>query len=66
MTKNGWHIIHKFPGNPSWQELNDLIRFDSGVEEPYCEDEDAYNQAVREGWIRYDGTTTTVWCDGEA
>ena len=23
--KYGWHIIHRFAGNPTWQELNDLI-----------------------------------------
>lgn len=65
MKKFGWHIIHRFNGNPDWQELNDLIRFDSGVQEPYCETEDDYNQAVREGWIKFDGKETTIWADGE-
>lgn len=65
MKKFGWHIIHTFPGNPTRQELNNLIRFDSGVDEPFFEDEDAYAQAVREGFIKYDGKATTVWCDGE-
>lgn len=65
MKKFGWHIIHRFNGNPDWQELNDLIRFDSGVQEPYCETENDYNQAVREGWIKFDGKETTVWADGE-
>lgn len=61
---NGWHIVHKFPGKHAWQELNDLIRFDSGVEEPYCETEEDYNKAVSEGWIEFDGTDTIIWCDG--
>lgn len=65
MTKFGWHIIHQFAGNPTWEELNKLIAFDSGVEEPYCETEEDYKQAVKEGWIKYDGKTTTVWEDGE-
>lgn len=65
MKKFGWHIIHRFDGNPDWKELNELIQFDSGVEEPYCETEEDYNQAVREGWIKYDGKETTIWCDGE-
>lgn len=65
MKKFGWHIIHRFNGNPSWQELNDLIRFDSGVEEPYCESEDDYRRAVKEGWIKFDGKETTIWADGE-
>lgn len=65
MSKSGWHIIHRFKGNPSWQKLNDLIRFDSGVEEPYCETESDYRQAVKDGWIRFDGKETTVWADGE-
>ena len=63
--KNGWHIIHTFEGNPDWQELNKLIAFDSGVEEPYCEDEEAYKQAVREGFIKFDGQIATVWADSE-
>ena len=65
MKKFGWHIIHRFEGNPDWQELNRLIQFDSGVEEPYCETEDDYKQAVKEGWIKFDGKETTVWADGE-
>lgn len=65
MKKFGWHIIHRFDGNPDWQELNRLIQFDSGVEEPYCETEADYQQAVREGWIKFDGKETTVWADGE-
>ena len=65
MTKSGWHIIHRFGGNPSWQELNELIRMDSGVQEPYCENEEDYEKAIKEGWIRFDGKETTVWCDGE-
>lgn len=63
-NRNGWHIIHKFPGNHAWQELNDLIRFDSGVEEPYCETEEDYSKAVSEGWIEFDGKDTIIWCDG--
>lgn len=63
--KYGWHIIHRFAGNPTWQELNEMIRFASGVEEPYCETEEDYKQAVKEGFIKFDGQTTTIWCDGE-
>lgn len=65
MRKFGWHIIHRFAGSPSWQELNELIRLDSGVEEPYCETESDYQQCVKEGWIRFDGKETTIWADGE-
>lgn len=61
---DGWHIIHKFPGQHDWQELNELIRFDSGVDELYCETEEDYQKAVRDGWIEYDGENTLVWCDG--
>lgn len=65
VRKTGWHVIHRFPGRHDWQELNELIRFDSGVEEPYCETEEDYKRAVKEGWIEYDGENTLVWCDGE-
>jgi len=63
--KAGWHVVHRFPGEHTWQELNELIRFDSGVQEPYCETEEDYLKAVRDGWIRFDGKETTVWCDGD-
>ena len=63
-NRNGWHIIHRFHGQHTWQELNDLIRFDSGVSEPYCETEEDYNKAVKEGWIEFDGKDTIIWCDG--
>ena len=61
--KSAFRIIHRFPGKHTWQELNELIKFDSGVQEPYCETEEDYNMAVREGFIRYDGKETTVWVD---
>ena len=65
MIKFGWHIIHRFNGNPGWQELNELIRFDSGVEEPYCETEEDYLKAVKDGFIKFDGKDTTIWSDEE-
>ena len=58
-----WRVAHTFPGNPTWQKLNELIRFDSGVSEPYCETESDYNQAVKEGFIKFDGNNTTIWID---
>lgn len=61
--KNAYRIIHHFPGQHTWQELNDLIRFDSGVEEPYCETEEDYIRAVKDGFIKFDGKETTVWID---
>ena len=64
-TLNGWHIIHTFDGKLNWQDLNKAIAFDSGIEEPYCETEADYNQAIKEGWIRFENGTTTVWADGE-
>lgn len=63
--KMGWHILHRFEGNPDWRELNRLIAFDSGNDEPYCGSEEDYQQAVKEGWIKFDGKVTTVWADGE-
>ena len=60
---SGYKAIHRFAGNPGWQELNELIRFDSGVQEDYCETEEDYIQAVREGFIKYDGYYTTIYED---
>ena len=59
----GYTLIHRFPGKHTWEELNDLIRFDSGVEEPYCETEADYNEAVREGFVKFEDGVTTVWED---
>ena len=58
-----WTPIHRFTGKPSWQELNDLIREDSGVQEDYCPTEADYANAVREGWIKFDGYYTTIYAD---
>ena len=55
--------IHRFAGRHNWQDLNHLIEFDSGVNEPYCETEDDYNRAIRDGFISFDGYYTTVWED---
>lgn len=60
---SGYTVIHRFAGNPGWQELNELIRFDSGVQEDYCETEDDYKQAVRDGFIKFDGYYTTIYED---
>ena len=59
----GFTLLHRFPGKHDWQELNDLIRFDSGVEEPYCETEEDYNLAVKDGFIKFEDGVTTVWED---
>ena len=58
-----WRIAHTFPGNPTWQELIELVRFDSGVQEPYCDTEADYNQAVKDGFIKFDGNNTTIYID---
>ena len=60
---SGYRAIHRFAGNPNWSTLNDLIRFDSGCEEDYCETENDYRQAVHDGFIRFDGYYTTVYVD---
>ena len=58
-----WRIAHIFNGKHTWQELNELIRFDSGVEEDYCETEEDYIQAVKDGFIKFDGNNTTIYID---
>lgn len=61
--KTAFRMIHSFDGAYTWEELNNKIRFDSGVDEPYCKTEEDYNRAVKEGFIRFDGQKTTVWID---
>ena len=58
-----WRVAHIFEGKHDWKELNELIQFDSGVQEPYCESEEDYVRAVRDGFIKFDGNRTTVWVD---
>jgi len=64
-TLNGWHIIHSFDGKLDWEALNAAIAFDSGIEEPYCDTEADYKQAIKEGWIRFENGKTNVYADGE-
>ena len=61
--KTAFRPIHRFPGNPDWEALNELIRFDSGCEEDYCETEEDYRRAVHDGFIGFDGYYTTVYVD---
>lgn len=61
--EHAWRVAHRFPGKHTWQELNELIRFDSGVDEPYFNDEEDYFDAVEDGFVKFDGTDTTIWID---
>ena len=61
--KTGFTARYRYAGKPDWQELNELIRHDDGIEEPFFEDEDAYKLGVREGFVRYDGYYTTIYFD---
>ena len=63
LEPSGWTAIHRFAGKPGWQELNELIREDSGCDEDYCETEDDYWQAIKDGFIKIDGYYTTIWAD---
>lgn len=61
--RHAFRPIHRFAGRQEWQKLNELIEFDSGVEEPMYETEDDYKRAVRDGFVTYDGYYTTIWVD---
>lgn len=65
LRKTGYTALYRFAGKHSWQDLNELIRFESGVQEDYCETEEDYKKAVRDGFVTYDGYYTTVWADGD-
>ena len=62
-SEDAWQMLYAFYGNPDWTELNNLIRFESGVDEPYCETEEDYLLARKDGFIKFDGKMTTVWGD---
>lgn len=61
--RHAFRPIHRFAGRQDWQNLNEMIEFDSGVEEPMYETEDDYKRAVRDGFVTYDGYYTTIWVD---
>lgn len=61
--RHAFRPIHRFAGRQDWQKLNELIEFDSGVEEPMYETEEDYKRAVRDGFVTYDGYYTTIWVD---
>ena len=63
IRESGYRPIHRFAGDPGWTELNSLIAEDSGINEPYCETEEDYKRAVKDGFIKYDGYYTTVYVD---
>ena len=62
-SEDAWQMLYAFYGNPDWTELNNLIRFESGVDEPYCETEEDYLRARKDGFVKFDGKMTTVWGD---
>lgn len=59
----GWYVAYEFPGKPSYEEMNQEIRLESGDGEPFFADKEDYEQAVREGMVRYDGSVTTIWAE---
>ena len=63
LKPSAYRAIHRFPGKPSWQELNELIRMDSGCDEDFFDTEDDYKRAVRDGFVKYDLYYTTIYVD---
>jgi len=63
LKPSGYRPIHRFAGHPSWVELNNLIREDSGCDEDFFATEDDYRLEVRSGFVKYDGYYTTVYID---
>jgi len=59
----GYSLLYWFPGNPSWQELNDMIRFEDGNEEDFFSAEADFNEAVRTGFVKIGNICTTIWED---
>ena len=61
-TENkAYRVMCRIPGKHDWQVLNRLIELETGC--TYCETEEEYNEAVRNGFITYDCYYTTVWID---
>ena len=63
--KSGWHVMYKFDGKPTWEELNKLIAHETGNDDPHFPTEDDYYLSVKEGFVTFDGHDTIIWADGE-
>lgn len=61
--KSGFTARHRFAGRKTWEELNRLISQEDGNDEPFFPDEKAYQQGVREGFVKFDGYYTTIYTD---
>lgn len=53
-------IICKIPGKHDWQELNALVKFETGTEEDWFESEADYLDAIRQGFVEFDGKDTIL------
>lgn len=61
---SSWHAIFRFEGKHSWEELNKLIAFDIGIDDPWFESEADYQEAVKDGFVIFDGHETIILADG--
>ena len=63
--KSGWNILFTFDERiSSWEHLNRLIAIETCSDEPFFEDEGAFNAAVKDGWVTYQDSKTLIWEDG--
>ena len=63
--KTGWKTMFVFEGEYDFEGLNKLIAFETGSNDSCFQTEEDYNNALRDGFITFDGKKTTVWMDGE-
>lgn len=63
MSKYGWKIDATFPGEiRDWQEFNKAYRFETGCED-YAANQEAFDRAISEGWIRYENGNTVLYVE---
>lgn len=62
--KHGWHILFSFDGKLNRQELNRAIARETCDDTPWYEDDEGFDESVKEGWITFTNGKTTVWADG--
>lgn len=65
--KHGWHAWFTFPGILTREELALAIAEETGIDEPFsfCEDDESYERAQKEGWVAFENGNTVVYEDGE-
>ena len=61
---HAYRLLYRFAGSRlSREQLNELISFESGDPDDFFPTEEDYQQAIRDGFVKWDCYYTTIWID---